>query len=190
MKINPSLKTFKLCTLAPLGIAIVAALVTQPVRAAVIIPPVINTLVITENSSTSLTATYSNGTATAFKLPIIGEEVWQILLPGNASFNQIAVSWTEPENPGQVNQLSSVGSSAAFLKSDTTTSGAAVPNGTKIDNLGTDILNGGTISVTFFDNANDRPSVGVPDGGSSFGLLGLSLIALLGATRLRQFRLA
>jgi hypothetical protein len=185
MKTNASLKILKLSTLAPLAIAITAALITQPVRAGVI-----NTLVITENSSTSLTVTYSNGTATAARLPIIGQEVFDILLPGNATFNNIAVSWTEPENPGQVNTLSSGGSSEAFLRSDTTTSGAAVPDGTKIDNVGTDIINRGSISVTFFDNAADRPSVGVPDGGFSFGLLGLSLIALLGATRLRHSRLA
>ena len=150
---------------------------------------VINTLVITENSPTSLTATYSNGTATVFPIPN-NPDLWQIVLPGTASFNNIAVSWTEPENPGQVNTLSSPGSGGASFRSDTTTSGAAVPDGTKIDNVGTDTFNGASISVTFFDNAADRPSVGVPDGGFSFGLLGLSLIALLGATRLRHSRLA
>jgi hypothetical protein len=109
MKTNASLKILKLATLAPLAIAITAALMTQPVRA-----DVINTLVITENSPTSLTATYSNGTATVFPIPN-NPDLWQILLPGNASFNNIAVSWTEPENPGQVNTLSSGAAAQAFF---------------------------------------------------------------------------
>ena len=50
-------------TLIPLAIAIVAALVTQPVHATAI-----NTLVITENSSTSLTALL-NGTTSLTVTP-------------------------------------------------------------------------------------------------------------------------
>lgn len=106
---------------------------------------------------------------------------------GQRVLNQIAVSWTEPENPGEVNRFLQGLAAQAFLRA-TLLLAVRRSQMALLFKLGTDILNGGTISVTFFDNANDRPSVGVPDGGSSFGLLGVSLIASLGATHLRRLR--
>ena len=63
-----------------------------------------------------------------------------------------------------------------------------VPNGTTVENLGTDTSNGGPINVTFFDNATTAEQ-SVPDTGSTFGLLVLSLTGLLGVSRLRSLRL-
>src|SRR5437762_9469942 len=92
MKTNPSFRIFKFSTLVSLGIAITAALVTQPVRATAI-----QTLVITENSSTSLTALL-NGTTSLTVTPN-GADHWTIALPGVgvASLGSAQLFWAEPE---------------------------------------------------------------------------------------------
>jgi hypothetical protein len=69
-----------------LGIAIAAALLTQPVRATAI-----NTLVITENSSTSLTATL-NGNPLTVTFHISND--WTIALAGVSGFAQTGRSQT------------------------------------------------------------------------------------------------
>ena len=48
-------------------------------------------------------------------------------------------------------------------------------------------LNGNPLSVTFFDKGDVATA---PDTGSTLGLLSLSVVALLGATRLRFLQLA
>src|SRR5438034_4961080 len=75
MKTNPSFRIFKFSTLVSLAIAIAAALVTQPVRATAI-----QTLVITENSSDSLTALL-NGT-TSLTVTFDFADQWTIALTG------------------------------------------------------------------------------------------------------------
>src|SRR6266566_3335109 len=90
------MKIFKPSTLVSLGIAIAAALVTQPVQATAI-----STLVITENSSTSLTATL-NGT-TALSVTNNFADNWTIALTGIFGTGQF---WFEPDAAGFVNLVS------------------------------------------------------------------------------------
>src|SRR5437667_11139083 len=96
MKTNPSFRIFKPSTLVSLAIAIAAALVTQPVRATAI-----QTLVITEFSSTSLTATL-NGT-TALSVTDNFADNWTIALTGIFGTGQF---WFEPDAAGFVNLVS------------------------------------------------------------------------------------
>src|SRR5438445_13215303 len=94
------MKIFKPSTLVSLAIAIAAALVTQPVRATAI-----NSLVITENSSTSLTAIL-NGSTFLVVSPI-GADEWFIALPGISVVGGLhfTQSWLEPGAAGFVNQV-------------------------------------------------------------------------------------
>lgn len=62
-----------------------------------------------------------------------------------------------------------------------------VSNGTTIDGLGTDNLDGAAINVTFNDFGD---AAGVPDTVSALGLLAIALAGLVGVGRLRSIRLA
>jgi hypothetical protein len=182
MKTNPSFRIFKPSTLVSLGIAIAAALVTQPMRATAI-PP---SLVITENSSTSLTAmlTTSSGTTS---LNVTGSaDNWTIDLAGVSGNQQF---WQEPEtaarvfnfvnfDPASPNQLTVISEQGAPAI-------AGVADGTTDKTEFT--LNGSELDVTFHDNGDVAAA---PDTGSTLGLLSLSVVALLGATRLRFLQLA
>jgi hypothetical protein len=187
MKTNRSFKISKLPTLALLAIAIAAALVTHPVCA----DGIVNNLVITENSPTSLTVTY-NGSTSGTPNNFVPDG-WGLNFPFSVSFPiGVSTEWFEPENSGMVNDFTGATHLAEVL-SDVPPifpfGPPAVPNGTTVDNVGTDTSNGGTINVTFFDNAATAEQR-VPDTGSTFGLLFLSLTGLLGATRLRSLHLA
>jgi hypothetical protein len=115
-----------------------------------------------------------------------------VTFPSTVTFSLLGgVNWLEPEN-------SSLGNEVTFFKppysnelgvfSDYTLQGATTTgNGTTIYNVGTDSANAGPISVTFKDSGDVAT---VPETGSTFGLLSLSVIALLGATRLRSLKLA
>lgn len=186
MKTHPVVIIFKVSTLASLGIAVIAALVTQPTLASV----ADNSLVITENSPTSLTATYTlaNGSTEAviISLQNVPEE-WRISVP-SAGFKDFfnGINWVEPE-PGLHNKLQSHSANVLDFQSDV--SGMfGLSNGATETSLGTDTGNGLPISITVFDNAAAAEGHGVPDSGSTFGLLFLSFAALFGAVhfRLRQ----
>ena len=187
MKTNPSFRIFKPSTLVPLAIAIAAALVTQPMRATAV-----NNIVITENSSTSLSATY-DGSTTGVTVTFLGPDIWNVTFPSTVTFSQFGgVNWTEPENSSLGNEVSFIGNinprNKLGVLSDFTLAGSVTTgNGTTINNVGTDSANGGSISVTLNDNGDVAT---VPETGSTFGLLSLSVIALLGATRLRSLKLA
>src|SRR5438876_4128059 len=117
MKTNPSFRIFKPSTLVPLAIAIAAALVTQPVRATAI-----STLVITENSSTSLTALL-NGTTSLNVTPGANAETWFITLAGfGGPFPGLGGQqfWAEPDAAGEVNlvQTSTNTLGQIFVQSD------------------------------------------------------------------------
>ena len=180
MKTNPSFRIFKPSTLVSLGIAIAAALVTQPVRATAI-----QTLVITEFSSTSLTATL-NGT-TSLTVTNNAADLWFIALAGIGPAINGQQLWTEPDASGAFNLVQaqtlanriSVGSDAVFPGCSGLADGT--PDTT------TFTLNGGPLTVTFFDKGDVAAA---PDTGSTLGLLSLSVVALLGVTRLRFLQLA
>src|SRR5882762_5262791 len=168
-----------------LGIAIAAAIVPQPMRAV----PIVNNIVITENSSTSLSATY-NGLTTGVTVAFDGTDVWTVTFPSTVTFSLLGgVNWLEPGS-------STLGNEVTFFRagnglgvvSDTSLIGATTTgNGTKIDNVGTDSSNGGSISVTFNDNGDVASA---PDTGSTLGLLSLAVVAFFGATRLGFLQLA
>jgi hypothetical protein len=160
-----------------LAIASAAALVTQPVRATAI-----QTLVITEFSSTSLTALL-NGTTSLTVTPI-GADDWSIALTGVGGFHN---NWVEPDAAGFINgvSFSIVQPDQLFVVSDFSNSSGGLANNTADTSDFT--LNGVELDVTF----NDKGDVAAaPDTGSTLGLLSLSVIALLGATRFRSLRLA
>jgi len=188
MKTNPSFRIFKPSTLVSLAIAIAAALVTQPMRAV----PIVNNIVITENSSTSLSATY-NGLTTGVTVAFDGTDVWTVTFPSTVTFSLLGgVNWLEPENSSLGNEVTFIGNinprNKLGVLSDFTLAGAITTgNGTTINNVGTDSANGGSISVTLNDNGDVATA---PDTGSTLGLLSLSVVALLGATRFRSLRLA
>ncbi len=176
MKTNPSFRIFKFSTLVPLGIAIAVALLSQPVRASVI-----NNIVLTENSSTSLTATYNGSPISAANITNSGPDSWIVTFPGTVSFNGDRGTWIESAN---------IENTVDFILMDhvlTVNSDVAgtgfFSDGQTAMGVGTDSSNGASINAAFFDNA--ATSEGVPDTGSTLGLLSLSMVALLGATRLR-----
>jgi len=173
------MKIFKPSTLVSLGIAIAAALVTQPVRAVAIT----NFLVITENSSTSLTATLTvNGIMTSPLVTPNGADAWFIALTGFAGQQ----SWAEPGAAGVVNSVQGQPfSNRISIASDLGSVSFGLADGTPDTTSFT--LNSLPVSVTFFDKGDVAAA---PDTGSTLGLLSLSVVALLGATRLRFLQLA
>jgi len=186
MKTNPTLQIFKLYTLIPLGIAIVAALLSQPVGASVI-----NNIVLTENSSTSLTATY-NGSTSGVTVTFNGPDTWIVTFPATVTFSLFGgVNWLEPGSSSLGNEVTfftAPFSNELSIISDSDLIGATTTGtGTTITNVGTDSSNQASISATFIDNGDVAAA---PDTGSTLGLLVLSVVALLGATRLRFLQLA
>src|SRR6266480_6318017 len=97
MKIDTSFKIFKFSRLVPLGIAIAAILVTQPIRAGVV---PMSEIVLTEHSPTSLTATL-NGSASGITVLNTGQDQWTVTFPTTISFNNglnnLPAGWGEPE---------------------------------------------------------------------------------------------
>jgi hypothetical protein len=193
MKTNFSLRIFKLSAFALLGITIVG-LAPQSVRAGIIVN---NNIVITENSSTSLTVTY-NGSTSGVTVSFLSSgklgDVWKVTFPSTVSFASVdntgvIALWVEPEDSSQVNAgFFHPSSNVAFFFSDDSvdTNPTAVPNGTTVTDIGTDNSNGGSISATFNDNGDVARA---PDAGSAVGLLFLALTALFSACRLRHFQL-
>ena len=198
MKTNPSPNIFNFSTLTLLGIPIATILVVQPVFGSV----ADNSLVITENSPTSLTVLYNGSTSgvSATKTSTTGPEVWHISV-STANFNSLGSNfadgiWTEPENSafGNEGEAAFSGGSNTFLFiSDFIVGGGITPaaNGSTIGPFGTDTVNGLPIFVTVNDNAaTAEGGHGVPERGSTFGLLAFALAALFGASQLRSIRLA
>ena len=169
----------------PLLVALVSAVLTQPLFAQV----VAHDIQITENSSTSLSATY-DGSTTGVTVTFLGTDQWGVTFPSTVTFSLLGgVNWLEPGS-------STLGNEVTFFRagnglgvvSDTSLFGSTTTgNGTKIDNVGTDSSNGGSISATFHDNGDVARA---PDAGSTVGLLFLALTALFSASRLRHVQLA
>ena len=175
---NPTLKL-----LPALMIAIAAALVTQPMRAV----PINQFLVITENNSTStgLTATLTtpSGTTSLTVTQPNTTDSWFIALPGIGGDLQL---WNEPE-AGFFNLVEAQGAANRIaVASDSSISGVPSIADDTADTT-TFTLNGSALSVTFDDDGD--AAAPTPDTGSTLGLLSLSVVALLGATRLRFLHL-
>jgi hypothetical protein len=194
MKTNLSFRIFKLYTLVPLGIAISAAVVPQPVSAGVINAadtptptPVPHQLVFTENPAGRLTVTF-DGSSSGITVTPVSTDRWNVIIPVTATAPG-AAQWIEPENSSLVNIPEEVATDTYLVRSDVSPQSFStpVPNGTPTS-FGNDPSDGRPIIATFHDNAA-RTEV-VPDTGSTFALLLLSLIGLFCATRLRSVRLA
>ena len=161
-----SKSTLKL--LPALMIAITAALVTQPLRAGAI-----DTLLITENSSTSLTALL-NGTTFLTVTPN-GADNWFINLLG-ISARSGSPQWLEPDAAGFINDVIVDASTPnqLIVRSDL---GPGFTQGLANNTADTThfTLSGNLLFVTF----NDLGDVAtVPDTGTTFSLFGLSLMGL------------
>jgi len=192
MKTNPSFRIFKPSTLVSLGIAIAAALLIQPAVATVM-----DTIQMTENSPTSLSVTL-NGLTTGITVQNTSADHWTITFPTNIVFHELqalqtigGVGWIEPENSANGNIVTSPsGNNQLFVVSDALGHPLNFPDGAQVS-LGTDNsnpLSPVTVAGVFTDMAATAETA--PDTGSTFGLLSLSVVALLGATRLRFLQLA
>jgi hypothetical protein len=152
--------------LPALMVAITAAWVTQPVFGTISVG---HELVLTENSSTSLTVTYDLSPLTVTPTPGSPDQ-WTFSLP--AGFADLATFglWTEPDNSNLVNSVGFVNGSV--FSDVTNPGGPALTNGTPIQ-VGSD---GGVAVFATFNDLGDAAAV--PDTGTTFSLLGLSLMGL------------
>src|SRR5437773_1278154 len=126
------MRMFKFSTLIPLAIAIAAVLVTQPVRATAI-----QTLVITEFSSTSLTALL-NGT-TSLSVTPNGADEWFVALAGFSGQQ----NWFEPGAASDNFVQSQPAFNRISIGSDLPTVGGELADGTT--DTTTFTLNGGPL---------------------------------------------
>ena len=182
MKTNPSFRIFKFSTLIPLGIAVAAALLTQPAVAIAF-----DTIQMTETSPTILSVTL-NGSTSGITVQNTSADHWTITFPTNIMFDALkalgGVGWIEPENSANGNIVTSpLGNNQLFVVSDALGHPFSEPDGTEV-HLGEE-TGPSPVGVigSFTDNAATAETA--PDTGSTLGLLSLSVVALLGATRLR-----
>jgi len=175
-----------------LAIAITAALVTRPVLAD------LNQLIITENSATDLSATYNGSPLTV--IPPVGQLSFVVVAPPGVTFEHLifppeieTIAFIEPEDPTLVNWITFSSGDIAIL-SDFPSSLLLehidpkkilfVSDGATVVSVGFDRNNEQGIALTFHDNAGAGEA---PETGSTFCLLFLSLVALLGASRFALF---
>jgi hypothetical protein len=182
MKTNFSSKIVKISVLTPLAVTI-GVLLLQPATAA----PITHDLVLTENSSTSLTATYDGSTSGVSVIFISGDH-WGVTVGFPVTFSENP-QWTEPDDPSAFNVITLAGIANQFIVNSDFFSNGTTPlaDGATFTGFGTDARDGASISVTF----NDRGDVAtVPETGSTISLLCLALTALVGANYFRGHRLA
>jgi hypothetical protein len=145
-------------------------------------------LVFTENSSTSLAATFDGQALTVNNL---ANDFWVVQLPGGF-LSADPAQWTEPENSSLVNRaaVSGLGTSIDITSDVTAVGGTPVADGTRVS-FGT-LREGRHVAdvfATFFDKAaSAEGGTSVPDAGSTATLLGLALLGIEGLRR--QFRTA
>ena len=166
-----------------LAVGIATALVTRPIFAGVIEP---HQLVITENSSTSLTVTFDGSTANIFNLTLVSPDLWSFFVTGFVFHSPNQLAWVEqPENSSLGNRVD-LFTGQVIVNSDVSTFLPLLANGATVPDVGFD-GNSVPVSITFNDNAGAAEAL---ETGSTLGLLFLSLVALLSASRLRSVRLA
>ena len=181
MKSNSSSKSLKISILTPLAVAI-AVLLLQPAGAA----PITHDLVLTENSSTSLTASYDGSTVGVSVIFISGDH-WGVTVGFPVTFSG-SPQWTEPDDPSAFNVITLSGIANQFIVNSDFFSNSTTPlaDGATFTGFGIDARDGASISVTFHDHGDVAT---VPETGSTISLLSLALTTLVGANRLRGRRL-
>jgi len=194
MKNCPPASKFKTVWFGLIGaIALAASSALADTMTADVVP-VGYTLNLYENSSTSLTYTY-NGLAT-FTINNTGIDTWTLsVATGNCTFFlPQTTDWIEPEDPLEVNRVTSTSTTSLSIISDAallTYYGGAitlVADGTPVP-WGTD--GGVPLSIRFNDlAAQNEANNGVADTGSTLVLLALPWVGLVSLRRFRIPRLA
>jgi hypothetical protein len=180
------MKTNRQCIgLVSLAIAITALLLNGSAYA------VTHDIVMTENSSASLTVTFDATDITATGVNNTGPDQWTVTFPLVGDFFESVppffLSWNEPGSTTVINNVTPVSSSTKMLvMSDVSESAFThAPDDTTL--FAHTFVNDYHIT---FDDDGDAPIRSVPDTGSTLGLLFLSLMALFGINRFRACRLA
>ena len=173
-----------------LALAIGTLLAAQPAKA---VSTVGYTLNLTEVNSTTLTLAY-NGPST-FSILNTGTDMWTLTrTSGTAMFNaNFVADWTEPEEPDEVNEVRNASyypSTTLSIVSDLSLMqyygdiSTTFPDGALVL-AGTD--NGQPLFLRFVDQAASAETpTSVPEGGSSFAMAAIPLLALLGLSGLRR----
>jgi hypothetical protein len=178
MKTNSPLKTFCFSRLAPLAVAITTTLIAQPAFAGAL-----HLISLTENSPISLSATF-DGSAVGITVLNTGTDQWTVTFPTSVQIGVFDIgAWREPEDPLLLNKAFR-GTSANIL--GVVSDNSVFPEATVVNDgvsvlIGTDSADNVPIVAVFHDVAASNE---VPDTGFTLGLFFLSLIALLGASRL------
>jgi hypothetical protein len=136
----------------------------------------VQTLDITEHSSSLLTVKFNGTDIPAADIVNTSGDHWTITLSGTALGGGAA--WAEPGSADKINNVfpATPGDEFLFVISDIP-SGGGSPNDNGTPDT-THFRNGGApLSVTFTDNAADGPT-GVPDAAATLSLLSLSLAGL------------
>jgi hypothetical protein len=117
---------------------------------------------------------------------------WTITFAATIQFNVFTLNGFVESDGTHVNIIDTetaaggFGTNRLFVLSDVR-GGSFIPDGTTIQQGGLDSGNEVFLNITFHDAATES---GVPETGSTFGLLFLALMGLLGATRFCSLRLA
>jgi VPDSG-CTERM motif len=155
-----------------LMVVITAAWVTQPVFGD---GSGFHDFVITENSSASLTATYDGSPLTVLQVPGFPDE-WTFALPTGFLSTVGLQQWTEPENSNLVNAVSF---GTAMTRAGSVQSDFSLNTQFPINADGASVLVGTDGGVDVFASFTDNGDTAtVPDTGTTFSLLGLSLMGL------------
>jgi hypothetical protein len=149
-------------------------------------------LVLTENSSSSLSLSYNGPSGSSgFTVTPASADHWTISI-NSAELNiaPFLYEWTEPEDANAVNKVSGNPFSISVVSDlGLALDGAALPQSNNTRSalpIGFDIDQSNPIFLTFNDLAQRTESV--PDTGSTLGFLALSLGLLLVAARLRSLQ--
>jgi hypothetical protein len=152
---------------ALLAMAITAAWLTQPAYG---VPS--DQIVLTEKSSTSLSATF-NGSTTGVTVFNTGPNSWEV----NFSTKVLAtgvVTWFEPENASLSNFVGDSGSNTLDVGSENSIFSPVNAN-RSTGSFGTNTVDGHPLFITFNDNGDVAAA---PDTGTTFSLFGFSLMGL------------
>lgn len=156
-----------------------AALVIATAGGTVLAAPVsVHTLIVTENSSTSLSVTWDG--LPIFQITPLAGDGWLFNLPD--SVQSFRASWLEPDGTGLVNSILANGSNQLLVMSDRAVIvGAVYADGSVVGYVdGADRL---AINVSFFDRESVGGSVPEP---ASLALAGLALAGIAATRRRKQ----